>query len=264
MIVLDRDELIEHVEWLLNEGESERAWTLCKRGLRRFPKDSELWVFMGDSLVDSGRLSEADKAFRRSHEISQEWAIPLAKRSEVHLMLGNMTQARLFADESHELDKDLAHASYIRGVCFEMEGREDVAHFWFRRAQKLNPDQYFPPVKQPRRRFMRDFRGAVKHLTSGGLFSQTVEKTRWKVHDRVDRGNKLLQDVSPMAYVHLVPHQEPESVPPEDLTIRVGFVFRQNILRDCRVEDDIYTQIYVSLLEELERLTLPADEMPDF
>jgi tetratricopeptide (TPR) repeat protein len=258
--VLDRDELLEHVEWLLNEGESERAWMLCKRGLRRFPKDAELWVFMGDSLVDSGRLAEADKAFRRGHEVSQDWAIPLAKRSEVHLMLGNLPQARLFADEAHELDKDLPHASYIRAVCFEMEGSEDVAHFWYRRAQKLNPDQYFIPVKQPRRLFMKDFRAAVEHLVNGGLFSTAVEKTRWKVHDKVDRGNRLLRDVSPMAYVHLIPQEVPGEVSGEDVTIRVGFIFRQNILRDCRCVDDVYSQVYVSLLEELERLTIPAPD----
>jgi tetratricopeptide (TPR) repeat protein len=254
--VLDRDELLEHVEWLLNEGEAERAWMLCKRGLRRYPKDGELWLFLGDSLFDSDRLQEADRAFRRVAEIEPAWAIPFAKRAEVHLMLGNVQRAREMVDEAYKRDPDLPHASYVRAICYELEGNLDTARFFYHRSRHLQPDQYFPPVPCTNELFAESFDAALAHLLDVDAFARSLTHTNWVVCDAVDREDPALKGVSPMMYCFLVPDQADAEEP----QVVTGYVFRRNILRECRTMDDVDTQIYVSIMDELEILLGPGEE----
>lgn len=254
--MLDRDELLEHVEWLLNEGEAERAWMLCKRGLRRYPKDAELWLFLGDSLFDSDRLNEADRAFRRVAEIEPEWAIPFAKRAEVHLMLGNVQRAREMVDEAYKRERDLPHASYVRAVCYELEGNDEVANFFFHRARRLQPEQYFPPVPCSDEEFQSCFDAAMEHLLGVDAFARAMKDSEWTIADGVDRDQQDLKSVSPMMFCLLVP--EPDDA--EDLRVARGYVFRKNILRECRTAEDIDTQIYVSVMDELEHLLGPGED----
>ena len=255
-IVLDRDELLEHVEWLLNEGEAERAWMLCKRGLRRYPKDAELWLFLGDSLFDSDRLGEADRAFRRVAEIEPEWAIPFAKRAEVNLMLGKVQRAREMVDEAYKRERDLPHASYVRAVCYELEGNDEVANFFFHRARRLQPDQYFPPVACTHDEFQGCLDAAMEHLLGVDAFARALENTQWTVTDVVERTAPDLKSVSPMMFCFLVPERSEA----EDPKVLRGYVFRKNILRECRTTEDIDTQIYVSVMDELEHLLGPGEE----
>ena len=268
--MLDRDELLEHVEWLLNEGEAERAWALCKRGLRRYPRDAELWVYMGDSLVDSDRLKDADRAFRRAADLKSDWAIPVAKRAEVQLITGHLRRASNLADRSHELDRDLPHASYVKAICAELMDEHDVAHFWYRRAQRLNQDRYFAPPRVSHEQFIKEFHAALEHLRDGGLFAQMIATTRWEVLPKVETSRTELAEVSPMAECHFVlaegdsVGEEASELQPGDEAqplVTVGYVFAGNIVRNCRNEEDIYTQIYVCLLEELEALTDPDGDL---
>ncbi len=252
--MLDRDELLEHVEWLLNEGESERAWMLCKRGLRRYPKDAELWLFMGDSLFDSDRLGEADRAFRKATEIEPEWAVPHAKRAEVHLMLGNVERARSFVEEAFNRDRDLPHASFVRAICYELEGNDSTAHFFYHRARRLQPDQYFLPPVVSHEEFQGEFDAALQHIGEVDLFAEALAATEWRILDLPDRTVGELSAVSPMMYCYLVPGETDG-----ETTIRRAYLFRKNILRECRTRDDVYTQTYVSIMEELEALLGPGD-----
>lgn len=262
-MVRDRDELLEHVEWLLNEGEPERAWMLCKRGLRRFPKDPELWFCLGDSLLESGRFASSDKAFRRACELRPGWAFPMAKRAESLLMLGRVRKAAELAEQAHETDRDLPHSSYVKAIIHDVEGDDDAAYFFYRRAQRLSPDDYFAPAQVPYERFMKEFDASLKHLHSACCMTEQIESTRWLVLERVDHSIPELKKLQPMALCHLetgpVPadaEDGPGALPP----IETGFIFRRNIARICRTPDDISTQIYFSVLDELEALAEEAEE----
>lgn len=253
----DREELLEHVEWLLNEGEPERAWLLCKRALRRFPRDAHLWFYLGDSLLDSGRYVAADKAFKRSADLRPQWAFSVAKRAEAHLMLGNMDLARDYADKAHAQDRDLAHASYIRAIVYELDGAQDTAHFFYRRAHRLNPDDYFAPVRTTRRHFKREMALAIQHMKDSNVTLASITDTRWLLLDRPDHRIPELADVSPLACSFLVACSE-QSEDEDDVGLRrveTGFIFRRNIERLCRAFEDVYTQIYVSILDELEAIS---------
>lgn len=253
----DREELIEHLEWLLDEGEPERAWLLCKKALRRFPKDAHLWFYLGDSLLDSGRYVAADKAFKRSMELRPTWAFSAAKRAEAHLMLGHLERASNFALQAHDQDRDLAHASYIRAIVLELEGKEDVAHFFYRRAHRLNSDEYFPPHRTTRRQFKREMAVAIQHLKDANVSLASIEETRWLLLERPDPRIPELADVPLLACSHLVTAEIVEDGEDELglCLVETGFIFRKNVERLCRTFDDVYTQIYVSILDELDSLS---------
>ena len=66
-----------------------------------------------------------------------------------------------------------------------------------------------------------------------------------------------------MALCHLETKPAPENTedgPSELPLIETGFIFRRNIERICRTADDICTQIYFSILDELEALAEEAEE----
>lgn len=257
-MVLERDKLLEHVEWLLNEGESEKASTLCRRGLRRFPRDPELWHFMGDSLFDSGRLAQAERAFRTASELRPEWSEPVAKRAEVLLTMGRVKDAWRFAKKSHDLDRDQPHASFVLAVCNDLSGLNGIAHFWYRRAHRLDPEDYWIPLHVEAEKFQTELDLAIQDIKNTRIPDETLEETVWELCDRVDIDDPAMAKVSPVAFCFFELSEGPtaeEGEPPEQVRIKKGYVFRNNILRVCRASDDLYTQIYVAVLDELEAVT---------
>jgi len=250
--------LIEHLEYLLNEGEPERAWNLCRRGLRRYPRDPDLWLFLGDSLVDSRRLVDADKAFRKAVELRPDWGIPLAKQAEVQLMEGNLERAVRLAEEAHELDRSLAHASYLKGICLELAGQEDGSAFWYHRAHRLQPEQYFVPARISQQRFTAEFVDVLDGLRQQGIIGDGLDQGSWTVLDRVDPDNPDLAGVSLLSFCHLV--KKPGSrrrggrVRRDAAWVERGYLFRRNNIRECRTPDDLNMQLYVAISDEFESI----------
>lgn len=256
--MLDRDELIEHLEFLLNEGEPERAWNLCRRGLRRYPRDPDLWLFLGDSLVDSRRLVDADKAFRKAAELRSDWGVPVAKRAEVQLMEGNLEPAVRLADSAHDLDRNLAHASYLKGICRELAGQEEEAGFWLHRAHRLQPDQYFLPARIAPQRFMAEFVDVLDGLRQQGIIGESLDLAKWEVCDHVDADNPDLVGISLLSYCHLVKkggvRRRGGRSKREVAPVEKGYLFRRNNIRECRTPEDLNVQLYVAISDEIESI----------
>jgi len=256
--VLERDELIEHVEHLLSEGEPERAWALCRRGLKKFPRDADLWICLGDSLFEAARLDDAFKAFRKASEIKPQWAVPVARRAEILVVQGQLGAAREHAELAHSLNKDLAHASYAMALCCDLEGTDGVADFWYHRAHKLSPDRFYAPARVDNDTFRREFRRVLEHLRESPEYGRFLRGGQWMLKDRVERNLPDLSSLSPVTHCHLVSE---ESIPGDEgdswgPTLIRGYIFRRNILRGCRTQEDLYDQISVSILEQIDDLSL--------
>ena len=247
--MLDRDELLEHVEWLLNEGESERAWKLCKRGLRQFPKDAELWLFLGDSYFEADRYPEAEKAFKRAAEIDPEWADPQARRAELELSRGDFVTARCLAEQAHERDRDSAHASFVLGICSELEESHELARFWYHRARRLQPDGYFVPLAAAQATFDEALTQAMEQLSSSSD-GERLPGSEWTVLSQVDANRTDLANLSPLTRCHIVSGQTGG----EKSAVLRGYLCTGNILRDCRSQSDVCTQTYFAILDQLEVL----------
>jgi tetratricopeptide (TPR) repeat protein len=263
-IVLNREELMEQVEWLLSEGDCERAGVLCRTGLRRFPKDPDLWMLLGDSMMDAGRLPRAQRAYHTAWQLRRDWALPLSKEGEVLLMIGRGRHARRAIAEAYAIDANEPHPTFMRGVVSELEGRDQEADFWYRRALHLAPEQYFLPLRVDDERFDKEFRQALQQVREEGEdYAAALRHTRWLLLDRVDRSIPELRGISPLAFCYLIPREPPAPTPNglEALpAIETGFLFRRNILRVCREPEDVYTEITIAICDELDAILA---EYPD-
>jgi len=260
-VVLEHDEILEQVEWLLSEGEPEKATQLCRRGLRRYPRDHVLWFLLGDSLLDTGQLNQADKAFKNAHEIRANWALPLAKRAEAMAMDGRLSFARSLADKAYEMDRNCPHSSYVLGLLLDLEGRYDEARFFFYRATRLDREGYFVPTSVPLATFETMVKEVLDHFRETSLEDPRLMDIDWEVCPVVDTRRKELAEVSPVTTCIIVETPAPVGSRAGTETALKGFMFWNNNVRLCRDVSELREQIFLSLSDELQDiLQLPAEE----
>ncbi len=258
--MLEQEEILQQVEWLLSEGEPEKASQLCRRGLKRYPRNHELWLLLGDSLLDSGLPSQADRAFKNASEIRKHWSLPLAKRAEALLMEGRLRFARTLSNRAYETDRDCAHSTYLKGMILDVEGRWDVARFFYYRAARLDPEGYFPPVAIAFEKFSSLALEVLEVLgTSPGM--KVIRNTRWEILPEVEPQRSEMKDVSPIAPCVIL-HGEPGE--PEDILDHSeawrGFIFWRNVIRQCRTVDELKEHLILVLQEELIHLEHILDD----
>jgi len=252
----DRDDLLDQVQVLLDEGKPERASALCRRGLRRYPRDADLWFSLGDSLFEEGRIPQADKAFRRAIEHRPGWGLAVGRRAETSLWLGRLLRARNLVDEAYELERDLPFTSWLKAVFADVRGESGEAVFWYMRASRLDPETYFVPPQVSESDFLIAFAEAARHLVESPAVKTALQGTKWVVLDRVESGLPALRDCPPPAGCYLIPADE--SGPPDEASgvvhpeITTGYVFRRNMLRLCRTAEDLSTQIYLAVMDDLQ------------
>jgi len=269
--VLKREDYLEHAEWLLNEGDPERASEVCRRGLRRFPTDHELWCLLGDSLVESGHYPEADRALRTASQLNKEWADPLAKRTEVLLMLGKVKRARTVCEDAFARDPNSALTSFMRGVLLDVTGQNDVARFYYRRAHKLDPTLYRKPITVSSEAFDEAVKSAVEMVSSTSGESRFVG-CEWEVLETFDFNNPLLAGHAPLFGCYLITNK------PEDLTqppsrrrvparakgrqpVKKAFIVKCNVLRNVDPDVSVNTHIMGAVSDAIEDLF--GTEQPD-
>jgi tetratricopeptide (TPR) repeat protein len=255
----ERDDLLDQVHVLLDEGKPDRASALCRRGLRRFPRDADLWFSLGDSLFEEGRIEQADKAFRRAVEHRAGWAMALARRAETSLWMGRMLRAKNLLEAAYEADRDLPFTTWLRAVFCDARGDHAEAAFWYARAQRLDPEAYFAPLTLSLDEFHLEFMDGVRHLLESPCVKASLAATEWVVLDRVDTSYEDLAECPPPVGCYLVP--TPEAGAPDEASGMVhppigrGYVFARNILRQCRSREDVPTQVYLAVMDDLQSFT---------
>lgn len=251
--MLEYEEIVQQVEWLLNEGEPEKATLLCRRGLRRFPRDAELWFLLGDSLLESGRLAPAEKAFKNAFEIRGAWPLALAKRAEALITLNRLRFAQELGEKAYELDRDCPHCSYVKGLLHDIAGDHDVARFFFRRAAKIDSDGYFNPVVVSSRQFHQLVKGAVAQIREAAAENPEAAAIQWQILGRVHEEIPELAGISPLAacYISVPKAAEGAADNPCPRNLK-GYLFRSNIVRMCRDLQELASQIHFCLMDEIE------------
>ncbi len=233
------DEVLDRVDWLLEEGEPDKARRLCRRAIRRHGKDERLWIAYGDSLSEAGRFREALKAFERGADLAPRWALAQAKRSEALLEVGRVDEAEAAVNAALELDRDDGHGSFVQAMVFEFLGRDDLADFWYRRAANLDADNYFRPHRTTWDRFRVAASEAVSMLPPQAV--RALEgRRKLRVRELPSRTSRGSESILRMCETVLgVDGEGPRT-----------YLYRRNIERVCRDQFDLVEQIYLTLLNE--------------
>ena len=233
------DEVLDRVDWLLEEGEPDKARRLCRRAIRQHPKDERIWIAYGDSLSEVGRFRDALKSYERGSDLAPKWALAWAKRAEALLEVGRITEAEDAVASALDMDRDDGHASFVRAMVLEFLGLDDQADFWFRRAARLDADNYFRPHRTTWDHFRAAAGKAVAMLPTQAAKALGGRKLRVReLPSRTSRGTE-----SVLRMCEAVRPSDGEDGP------RI-YLYRRNIERVCRDRFDLVEQIYLTLLNE--------------
>lgn len=274
--MLKREDYLEHAEWLLNEGDPERASDVCRRGLRRFPRDHELWCLLGDTLVESGHYPEADRALRTASQLKKDWAVPLAKRAEVLLMLGKFKRAKAICDSAYDQDPNSALTSYMKGILLDVTGQHEVAHFFYRRAHKLDPNTYRKPLVVGQEEFDKVAWEAIQEVVATPWGQAKLANAQWTILDYIDAANPDFAGHAPLFGCYLATESVaaapttskrrlPKKTAPQ-VEVARAYIIRSNIIRNAEMVGVLNLQISLSISEALEDHfgpeVLGSDEIP--
>jgi len=237
------DEVLDRVDWLLEEGEPEEARRLCRRAIRQHARDERIWIAYGDALSETGRFRYALKAYERGSELAPDWALARARRAEALLEVGRVSDAEESVSVALELDRDDGHASFVRAMVYEFLGRDDLADFWYRRAARLDPENYFRPHHTTWDLFSAAAGEAVSMLPFQA--AEALSGRELRVRELPSRTSRGVESILRMCETVLS-------------AVDVGgpriYLYKRNIERVCRDRHDMVEQIYLTLLNEY-----PAD-----
>jgi len=68
-----------------DRGQTAVVVELCKKHLRKFPKDCAAWLYYGMAQIDLARYAEAEKAIRQTITFCPQKALPIAYSQMGHL-----------------------------------------------------------------------------------------------------------------------------------------------------------------------------------
>lgn len=239
------EDVLDRVDWLLEEGEPERARRLCRRALRRHPGEERIWIAYGDSLSEGGRFREALRAYERGSNLAPDWSLAWAKRAEALLEVGRIAEAEEMVQAAIELDRDDGHASFVRAMVYEFMGRDELADFWYRRAARLDSENYFRPHRPSWEKFRKAASDAIDMLPPQA--AEALGGRQLRVRDlpsRTSRGNESVLRMCETV------HPKGDDAGPR------AYIYRRNLERVCRDNHELIEQIYLTLLNEYE--TTPA------
>lgn len=103
-------------------GQVAVAVELCKKHLRKYPKDGPAWLRYGMTQVQLARYSEAEKAIQRAIRLCPRKALPIAHVQMGHLLeaRGDFTQAALWYRKAlKHSSKDATFHIYLGSNAFK-------------------------------------------------------------------------------------------------------------------------------------------------
>jgi tetratricopeptide (TPR) repeat protein len=140
MIMDDPRESFNQI-WLADQrGQTAVVVELCKKHLRKFPKDGHAWLCYGMAQVALARYSEANKAIRRAITLCPPKALPIAYRQIGHLFeaKGDFKQAALwYRKASKRKPNDATYHIFLASNAFK-RGLLKQSAAYYRRALKCS------------------------------------------------------------------------------------------------------------------------------
>jgi len=111
-----------------------------QKATEHLPNDAEAHSNMGNTLLDMGRLDEAEASYRRALKIKPDFAEAHSNLGNILKELGRLDEAVTSYQRALRIKPDIAMAHYNLGNALQDLGQLDEAVASYRRALKINPD----------------------------------------------------------------------------------------------------------------------------
>ena len=250
---------LNRAELLIEElGEYDEAARLCDRllgGAAELPRldrtlEAEIHYLKSKACFYQEDLEGALFLVRRALQCGGDLAISLAFEGQILLELGRFTESHSRLERAVNLDPESPHALYHHALVLERLDREDQAEEYFARADALDPKHYPRPIR-----------------LDAGLFEaaarEAIEELPRSIREYVAHVPVLIEDFPPEELV------ETESISPQILGIFIGVprteasvtmdgpgidrvvLFKRNLEKACRDEEELIEQIQITVKHEI-------------
>jgi tetratricopeptide (TPR) repeat protein len=245
-----REDLLNFIELLLDEGDLDQALFLNKQHLKRFPDDPEALLLRGHVLVESGDFEAALKSFARAQELVPDWEEAGLIYAGVLLDLGHLDEAQMMLAPLTQSHPENAHIHHVLAISFELCHNQLGAHRHYRQAAQLNRNYTLPYriSDEQLQHFAEKKAGCLSQLLP--QYSQRIEVIVADLPrpEFVDRNGRPLSPLT-LGFARQIDGGAPRT------EIQL---FKQNIERVCTNLGEIKEQIAITLEHEL--VLLPAAE----
>lgn len=250
---------LNRAELLIEElGEYEEALQLCDRLLGGAPElprldrglESEVHYLKSKACFYQEDLEGALFLVRRALQCGGDQGISLAFEGQILLELGRFEEANRRLEKAVALDPDSPHAVYHYALVLERLGREDEAEEVFERADALDPKHYPRPVRVAEAAFEAAAREAIDDLPRS--IRDYVAHVPVLIEDFPAAELVQLESVSPqiLGLFMGVPRTE-ASVTADGPSIDRVILFKRNLEKACRDEDELIEQIQITVKHEI-------------
>jgi len=144
---------LDLIEEALSEGDFDQALKHCKKAMKSWPGDADVWMLSGETALNTGDPEGAVKHLRQAIEIRPGDYRARVGLSQALLETARSSEALEVARAAAELAPDDGSVVYHLAIAMEVNGQERDALIAYECAAKLEPEIYFMPTRLSRDAF---------------------------------------------------------------------------------------------------------------
>ena len=249
---LDRDEVLDEIEDLLDEQDYEAALSLCDQLIEEDPDDLEALALRGEVLACVGEYEEALQSYDRILEIDSGADGIQPDRAYVLCELGRLPEALAAGEKALAADPQSPSSHYWLAVAHELSGNQLGAERHFRQANKLNSEDFHLPCRVSDEEFM----AIVSEVQQS--FPQELKDAMENLHISV-RDFPTMEIATGDPPLGMLIYGFFDGVPLTDRSVSDAqtqgpshiFLFKKNLERDCLSRGELKDEIDVTLKHEI-------------
>ena len=249
-----RDEVVAGIRDALDQEDLERATKLCRKAIKKWKTDHEVWLLAGYTAQDQEAHDEALRAFDEAVQLRPDNVEALAARASALLDLGRVDDALEDAREAKELAPKDPLARHTLATALELAGQKKLAEREYLAAERLDPEGYPRPERVSRKEFDRLVKKAIARLPAH--VHEALENIHIGVkdfpgpEDQVEGERPLslqLLGVFQGASLRERSTEDPWSIAvPGVITL-----FQRNLERMCASREELIEQITITVFHEV-------------
>lgn len=255
--------LLDGVEGQLDQGDLHSALKMAKKAVRQYPDHPDAWSVLGEVLESGGDLPGAVVALQKAADLDPGWAAVRSHLAYLELETGALARASRLIEDAFEIDDGDPEACYTFAVLCELESDAERADRFYEVAAQVDPDRFHAPVRVSQARFEQMARMAMEVLPEKvRSFLGDVPVVIQDLPGRDQRG--MFANNAPLLLGECIgTHMEQRgALDLADLTPARIMLYKRNLERACRDEEDLEEQVTITVLHEvLHFLGLDEDEV---
>jgi len=232
-------------------GDPEQAMALCDQGLACDPDpESEAWAYelKVDALMAVERVEHALRATERGLRAAPERAGLHMRRAWVLYEMGRFPEAGEAVEEGLRREPDDAYAVNLRAKIRQRLGQTDAAERDFRRAARLDPQEYRVPFRLSPNEFEALVRQALREIPMP--FRALLDKWNGQVSVMDFPSQEVIREgLSPDIlglYQGVTDHERDRGLLPDKIIL-----FQRTLENVCSTQDDLRREIITTVRHEV-------------